>query len=176
MKNNGPQGHQHEGKAMVTGYSRAQISLHWAVALLIVYQLIFGEDMTGVWRSFERSGTTTMTTGAWIHIIAGVLVLAFAIWRLALRLTRGVPAAPPGESAALKLAGDAGHWALYLLMLALPITGLLAWYGGVTSLANVHGEVLKTLLIVLMILHVVAAFFHHFVLKDGLLNRMRKPG
>jgi cytochrome b561 len=160
---------------MVQGYSRTQIGLHWAVALLIVYQLVFGEDMSDVWRGFRNSGTATMTTGAWVHIIAGVLVLLFALWRLALRFTRGVPAAPAGESAAMKLAGDAGHWALYILMLAMPITGLLAWYGGMTSLSGIHGELLKLLTIVMIVLHVLAALFHQFVVKDNLLDRMRTP-
>ena len=120
-------------------------------------------------------GVTTMTLTAWVHIVTGVLVLAFAVWRLALRVTRGVPAAPAGESNLMKLAGEAGHWALYALMLAMPITGLLAWYGGVTSLAGLHGDILKVLLIVMIGLHVVAALYHQFMLKDNLLNRMRKP-
>jgi cytochrome b561 len=96
--------------------------------------------------------------------------------RLALRLTRGVPPAPAGESGALALPGAAGHVALYVLMLALPITGLLAWYGGVTALAQPHGEILKLLLWVMIVLHVGAALYHQFVLKDNLLARMRKPG
>ena len=41
--------------------------------------------------------------------------------------------------------------------------------------ADIHGGVLKALLWVLIAGHVLAAFYHHFVLKDGLLNRMRKP-
>ena len=159
---------------MVKGYSRTQISLHWAVAILIIYQLLFGDDMSHAWRGFRDTGVATMSTAVWVHIIAGVLVLAFALWRLALRFTRGVPAAPEGEGSMMKLAGEAGHWALYILMLALPITGLLAWYGGVTSLAGLHGELLKTLLWVMIALHVIAALYHQFVLKDHLLDRMRK--
>lgn len=74
----------------------------------------------------------------------------------------------------LKLAGDAGHLALYLLMIAMPVSGLLAWYGGVTTLGDLHGGALKVLLWIVIGLPVVAAFYHHFILKDGLLNRMRK--
>lgn len=76
----------------------------------------------------------------------------------------------------LRLAGEAGHVALYALMIALPVTGLLAWYGGVTALADLHGGVLKVLLWIVIIGHVVAAFYHQFILRDGLLNRMRKAG
>ena len=159
---------------MVNGFSRVQIGLHWAVAGLIIYNLLFGEDMKPVWRKIEGGGTAITTTGAWAHIIVGSLILALVIWRLVLRRTRGVPAAPEGESALMKRAGAAGHWALYALMIALPVTGLLAFYGGMTSLAEIHAELLKTLLWVVIAVHVLAAFYHQLVLKDGLLNRMRK--
>ena len=33
---------------------------------------------------------------------------------------------------------------------------------------------LKIVLLVLVALHVVGALYHHFVLKDGLINRMRR--
>jgi cytochrome b561 len=132
--------------------------------------------MSELWRQIEQTGPTPTTTGAWLHIIVGVLVLALVAWRLILRFTRGVPAAPEGEGRALKLAGDAGHILLYVLMIALPVTGLLAFYGGIESLGELHGELLKTFLWIVIALHVAAAFYHHFVLKDGLLNRMRKPG
>ncbi|MEO8241773.1 MAG: cytochrome b/b6 domain-containing protein [bacterium] len=161
---------------MVKGFSRTQIALHWAVALLILYNLLLGDDMSHLWRRITQGGLTLpTTTGAWIHIIVGSLVLILVLWRLILRFTRGVPAAPEGESDMMKLAGDAGHIALYVLMIALPVTGLLAWYGGVTSLGDIHGGLLKVLLWLVIAGHVLAAFYHHFVLKDGLLNRMRKP-
>ena len=161
---------------MVKAYSRIQIALHWAVALLILFNLIFGEAMSELWDQIEDTGPTATTTGAWAHIIVGVAVLVFVAWRLVLRVTRGVPHAPAGTHPLLKLAGDAGHYALYALMIALPVSGLMAFFGGFEDLAELHGEVLKTLLWVLIVLHVLAALFHHFVLKDGLLNRMRKAG
>ncbi len=161
---------------MVKGFSLLQIALHWVVAALILFNLIFSDDMSALWRQIQQTGPTPTTTGAWLHIIVGVSVLALVAWRLTLRFTRGVPAAPEGENHALKLAGDAGHILLYVLMIALPVTGLLVFYGGITFLGDVHGGILKALLWVVIALHVVAAFYHHFVLKDGLINRMRKPG
>jgi len=159
---------------MVKGYSRVQIMLHWAVAVLIVFQLIFGESMTEAWEAIEEGAAANMTLMVWAHIVAGIAVVALVCWRLALRLTRGVPAAPAGESAAIRVAGHLGHAGLYVLMIGAPITGLLAWYGGVTDLAEVH-ELAKPALIILILVHVAAALYHHFFLKDGLLDRMRKP-
>ena len=44
-----------KGILVVKGYSRTQISRHWAVALLIVYQLLFSDGMTEVWRAFRQT-------------------------------------------------------------------------------------------------------------------------
>ncbi len=159
---------------MIKGFSRIQIALHWVVAVMIVFQLLMGDGMSQLWRQIEQGGAVPTTTAAWIHIIVGTLVLVFVLWRLFLRLTRGVPDAPAGESRALTVAGEAGHWLLYGLMIAMPVTGLLAWYGGVTSLAGLHAELLKTLLWVMIAGHVLAAIYHHFILKDGLIKRMMR--
>lgn len=155
------------------GYSFLQIRLHWVVAFLILFQLIFGEDMKPAWRAFRRNTEITMTVWAWAHIVVGVAVLAFAIWRLVLRFTRGVPEVPK-SSPLMEKAGEVGHWALYLVMLGAPITGLMAWYGGITEMADIH-ELFKPATVVLVLVHIAAAIYHQFVLKDGLLLRMKKP-
>ncbi len=160
---------------MVKGFSRVQVGLHWAVVVLILFNLLVDNDMGRLMRDAAQGGTAATSTLAWAHIIVASLVLVLVAWRLALRLTRGVPAAPEGESALLKLAGAAGHVALYLLMIALPVTGLLGWYGGMSLLAEQHGGILKVLLWLVIMTHALAALYHHFVLKDGLLDRMRKP-
>lgn len=157
------------------GFSKVQIALHWVVAALILFNLLMADEMRHAWREVERGGIPVLNTVAWAHIIAGCLILALVAWRLILRFTRGVPAAPEDEGLALRMAGAARHPALYALMIGLPVSGLLVWYGGMSSLGEVHAELLKTGLWVVIGLHVVAAFYHHFILKDGLLNRMRKP-
>ena len=43
--------------AQLKGYSTSQIALHWLVAVLILFQLIFGEDMGGAWDAFEEGRT-----------------------------------------------------------------------------------------------------------------------
>lgn len=160
---------------MVKGFSLAQIVLHWLVAGLILYNLLTGDAMSELWRLIGQGTATPTTTAAWVHIIVGSLVLALVLWRLVLRFTRGVPAAPDGDSRWMTQAGRASHVALYALMIAVPVTGLLAWFGGVNALADLHGGLLKLLLWVLIAVHVLAALYHQFILKDGLLNRMRKP-
>lgn len=159
--------------AQLKGYSATQIGLHWVVAGLILFQLIFGEDMGTAWRAVENATQPQMNVWVWAHIIAGIAVLVFVLWRLVLRITRGAPEAP-AASALMMQAAKWGHWALYAVMLLAPISGLLAWYGGVATAAEVH-ELFKPVLIVLIAGHVVAALYHQFIRKDGLLLRMRRP-
>lgn len=154
-----------------TGFSRYQIALHWIVALLIGFQLIFGEGMGPAFRALMQSGVAGTSTVVWLHLGAGVLVLAFALWRLALRRSQGVPVAPIGDSALQRRLAQITHGLLYALMLAAPLTGLLAWFGANDAAADLH-KLMKPALIVLIALHVGAALYHQFVMKDGLIRRM----
>ncbi len=159
--------------ALPKGYSATQIALHWVVAGLILFQLVFGEAMSGAWDAFEDGRTPDMTLGVWAHIVAGIAVLIFALWRLKLRASRGAPEAPQA-SALLMATAKWGHWALYAVLLLTPLSGLAAWYGGLTTAAEVHGW-FKPVIIVLVAGHVLATLYHQFIRKDALLMRMRRP-
>lgn len=155
------------------GYSATQIALHWLVAGLILFQLVFGEDMGPAWRAVVRAMPVEMSPSVWAHILVGIAVLVFVLWRLALRVTRGVPEVP-AESALMRQAAVWGHRALYAAMLLAPLTGLAAWYGGISAAAELH-ELFKPVLIVLILGHMLAALYHQFIRKDGLLLRMKRP-
>ena len=116
----------------------------------------------------------TLTTAAWAHILVGIAVLALLIWRIELRLMRGVPDEPATSSAMMVKASLIVHWVLYAVMFLAPITGLVAWYGGVAVVAEVH-ELLKPVLIVLIAGHFAAALWHQVWLKDNLMERMKRP-
>ncbi|MDP3261908.1 MAG: cytochrome b/b6 domain-containing protein [Tabrizicola sp.] len=155
-----------------TAYSRTQIVLHWIIAVLIIGNLIFGEEIGDAYDTLRDTGVANydlMTLG---HIGAGVLVLLFGIWRLGLRLRRGVPETTGAGSALTDRASAVVHWVFYALILAVPTTGLAAWFGGLHEAADLH-ELAKPVFIVLIAAHVAGALWHHFWLKDGLLDRMR---
>lgn len=156
-------------------YSRPQILLHWAVVLLMAVQFLFPDGMSAAWRAFARTGVADPGAGAWLHIAAGVAVLGLALWRIALRLTEGAPAAPEGDPAWQRMVASVTHWALYALMLLVPVSGLLAWFVGIDAAAEAH-ELMQTLLLWLIGLHVAAALYHQVVLKDGLIRRMSPRG
>ncbi len=156
-----------------TGYSRTQIVLHWVVALLLAAQILFEDAIGKAWRIVEDGGVPPFDPMVALHVFGGLAVLAFALWRLVLRARRGVPPPSAAEPALAKTAAHLGHLALYALMIALPVTGAAAWFGGVEASAELH-ELLKPALILLVALHVAATLWHQLWLKDNLLARMKR--
>lgn len=154
-----------------TGYSRPQIVLHWTIAALIVAQFILHDPIVAAWDAISKGKTPEIGPLVWFHVIGGSLILALAVWRLALRMKRGVPALPEKEAAVLRGLAHLTHWSLYALMLVLPITGLATWFGGSETADFIH-TTLKLPLLVLVLLHFAAALFQQFVLRTGLMNRM----
>lgn len=156
------------------GYSRLQIGLHWGVALLILAQFIFADSISHAFRAILRGEAFSFDPLVFSHIAGGFAVLAFALWRLVLRKSRGAPDMPAGSSALTRMAAVVTHGGLYLLMVLLPISGAIAWFGGLETAGEAH-EVMKALLLALVGPHVVAALWHQFWLKDGLMLRMKRP-
>lgn len=155
------------------GYSRTQIALHWVAFLLIVQQFVLHEGIAEAWDLVEDGGVPAFDPIVAAHVFGGMAVLAFALWRLVLRRSRGVPDLPAGGSALTRAAAHLGHHALYALMILMPVSGALAWFGGLEAAGEAH-EAMKPLMLLLVAVHVLAAFWHQFWLKDGLLARMKR--
>src|SRR5690606_35215423 len=168
-------------------YTLPAIFLHWFMALGLVGTFALGFYMEGL--PFSPDNLKLI---AW-HKWAGISLLGLIAVRLVWRLTHPAPSLPSSMSASAKFAAHLGHWLLYGLMVAIPLTGWLAssaqgvsvvWLGmwqlpdllakdpelG-TWLQDVH-MVLNYVLAVGVIGHVAAALHHQFVRKDGLLRRM----
>jgi cytochrome b561 len=156
-----------------SGYSRAQVALHWVIAVLILFQFLFNQPMIEAWYAAYKGGTEPGNPLP--HMIVGSTILILALARLAIRLTRGVPPHPAGQPAALALVAKVVHGGIYVLLFALPISGLVAWFVGAEGAAFAHVGPLRFLLIGLVILHIAGALVQQFVLKSGVLMRMLKP-
>lgn len=158
------------------GYSTLQIALHWIIAALVIFQVIFGEDIVPAFRAFMRGTEPTADdlAAADIHVWIGIAIFVLALIRLAVRITRGAPAAPAGESAAQKWIGIATHVVLYGVILGMPISGGIAWYLGVETFGTIH-EIGKPVIILFVALHTVGALYQHFVVKSDVLMRMLRP-
>ncbi len=156
------------------GYSATQILLHWAIAALVFFQLVFGESMSEVIEAAEEGETPEALdqTLASLHYWVGIAVLALVALRIVLRLTRGVPAPEGAPSLQSKLA-SAVHGLFYALLVLVPVSGLLGFYLG-DPWGELHAFA-KPVFIVLIAAHVLGALAHHFVAKDGTLRRMFVP-
>ncbi|MCF3973202.1 cytochrome b [Paracoccus salsus] len=155
-----------------TGYSRLQIALHWIVVALIAQQYLFKDAMSAAWDRVTEGLEVGFDPLVLAHVAGGALVLTLAVWRLALRARRGVPPAVESGTGQALLA-RLTHVGLYALMILMPVSGALAWFGGVEAAAQGH-NVMKIVLLALIVLHVVGALYHQFILRDGTLARMRR--
>jgi len=160
---------------------------HWLVAALILGQFALG----WIADSWRRS-PVKVDLFVW-HKSLGILVLALVLLRLVWRLFDRTPALPAAMPLWERHAAAASHAMLYLLMLALPLSG---WV--INSAANFPlklfwlvplppivppGKAMQELaeavhnglfwgMVALLLLHVTAALRHHFVKRDAVLRRM----
>lgn len=168
-------------------YTRTAIFLHWLVALGLAGTFALGFYMQDLPLSPGK-----LQLYSW-HKWAGVTLLALIVVRLAWRMTHRAPDFPDTMGPTARLAAHAGHWLLYVLMLAIPLSGWLmssaqgfsvVWFGVLplpdlvakdaalgALLKDVH-VILNYTLLVVVIGHIGAALMHHFVRKDTVLARM----
>jgi cytochrome b561 len=175
----------------VSRYRPLARALHWLLALLIV-----GNFALGVYMSELPFSPARLQYYSW-HKWAGVVVLALSALRLLNRLLSPPPALPVAIEAAMprwqRFAHHATHHALYLLFFAVPLTGWafssaagfpVVLFGVLplpdfVPVSESLADVLKELheisalsMAALVLLHVAGALKHHFMDRDGLMQRM----
>lgn len=160
--------------ATPSGYSRTQIRLHWIIVALVAAQYLLKGAISDAWDAFLLGAQIAFDPMIAQHVLLGGLVAILTIWRLALRQTRGAPAPIGAETAAKAAIARGTHWAFYGLLVLLPISGSVAWFGGVQQAATAH-NILKVLLLALIALHVLGALLQQFVQKTNVMDRMKRP-
>lgn len=153
-----------------TSYSRTQIALHWTIAALVVFQILMHDGIVKVWDG-RMEGMLPNQPTINPHAVAGALILVLVLWRLVLRRRRGVPGLPEGEHPAVKALATGMHAALNLLLILMAFSGMAAWISGIEAIGEAH-SVARGALVPLVILHILAALYHHFWLKTDVLQRM----
>ncbi len=153
-------------------YRPAQIWLHWIVVIGVILQIGFNEAIVAVVDAREtgQAAADADMTWAWFHVGIGSVILLAVIARLYLRFRHGVPGHAPGTSAAQARVATVMHNALYGLLLAMVVTGMLTW-NEFAPLGGLHFA-LSAALFFAAIAHGIAAIFNQFVRKDGTLARM----
>lgn len=156
-----------------TGYTSTQIMVHWVMAAMVLFQVFMGEQIGPAWEAFRKGATPADADlfAANVHVAVGIGVFALAVIRLALRVTFGAPPAPAGQSRLQTGISHTVHGFLYLVIVAMPISGAIAWVGGVELAGQIH-HLAKPAIMLVILLHVAGAFIQHFVKKTDVLKRM----
>ena len=152
-------------------YSRPQIALHWLVFALIVQQYLLHDGISAAWDRITEGLDGGLDPLTLTHVAGGALVMILAVWRLTPHARHGVP--PGVESSNVQaILARLTHVGFYALMILMPISGSLAWFGGIEAAAQGHNA-MKIVLLALVALHVAGVLHHQFELRDGTLARMR---
>lgn len=163
------------GKSAPAGYSRLQIALHWTTVALILAQLVVNEDMRSAFRERLAGADPALPALATFHVVGGIAILVLTLLRLAIRATRGAPPPVEGIPPLLQHVAAATHVALYAMLLLMPVTGALAWFGGLPLAAVLH-ETGRLVLVALIVAHAFGALVEHWVMRNETLLRMLRGG
>jgi cytochrome b561 len=169
-----------------TNYDDVAVALHWATAILVVIQFLFGVT----WDYFAKPMRQEMQT---LHISLGVLLTAVVVARIVWRLMPGHQR-PAIVSGWVKLASKGVHYLLYLLLVVqaglgfawrwaqgheVGFFGLFAIPGPYGALARPTRHLLSEFhekiawgIAIIALGHALAALYHHYRLRDRVLGRM----
>ena len=172
---------------MTMHYTATAKLLHWLMAALL-----FGLLALGFYMHDLPLSPTKLQIYSW-HKWAGVTAFLLVSFRLFWRLTHRPPALPESMPRLMQFAAHAGHLLLYVLMVAIPLSGWLmssakgfqTVYFGILPipdlldknkelgdlLALVHKS-LNLLFVAVLAGHIGAALKHHFIDQDDILKRM----
>ncbi len=168
-------------------YGAVAQGFHWATATLVLLAFAYGPG-----GSEQRVYSAANDFGLQLHETLGLLVFALAVMRVLWRLI-DTQSDLPRVSGWMGIAAKVVQATLYMALFALPLTAIAgAWLeghpltllGGAkipslfgishdagATIAMVHGW-LGNAILWLAGFHALAALYHHFVLKDGVLASM----
>jgi len=169
-------------------YDRPAMALHWATALLVLVLWLLAQ----AWGFLPRGSAPRHALQA-AHISFGLVLTLVLAARIFWRLGPGRRHVPPAEPGLLEQGARAVHVVLYLLLICVVPAGLVnIWaqndkltffwlfsivmpprpdHAVATTVNAVHWWIATSILI-LAGGHALAALFHHYVLRDGVLLRM----
>lgn len=171
-----------EPQARLLRYNNGAVAIHWITALVVVAQVVVGFTFASMERGAARGDVFTL------HKTLGATILVLAIVRLAWRLMHPPPPFPLQLAGWERFAAVWNHRIFYVLLFALPLTGLATISAGASAagegvtrllggnplplipgipesagdgLGEAH-ELLVFVTLALVVLHVAAALKHQF--------------
>lgn len=166
-------------------------TFHWLIAIAVLVNIGLG-----LWANRFLPLSPLQVEVFYFHKSVGLTVLWLAVLRLMWRLTNPAPRLPLGMAPWERMLAQTSHFLLYVLMLAMPLSGWvihsaanfpLDLYGvirvpdlipatmdegAVEDSAKIVHSWLFITICVLLVLHVTGALKHHFVNGDHVLRRM----
>ena len=176
---------------IVERYNNTAIALHWLVALLI-----FAAFPLGMYMQDLPLSPTKLQLYSY-HKWMGMTVLALAVLRVVWRATHTPPSLPDTIPRWQRIASQATHQFMYVLIFLVPISGWLmssakgfktVWFGVLPlpdlvgkdkalgdMLSGIHTS-LNYILLALVVLHIAAVLKHRFIDRDEVMSRMLPAG
>lgn len=171
--------------SLVSRYHPALVVLHWLLALLIIAALALGAlVMVNIPNAHPMKIEALRS-----HMAGGMVILVLMLARLLIRARSAHPAPASAGHPVLDWLGWASHRLFYVTVIAMAASGvIMALQTGLfDSVFLGHGSVpedfwvfpirrvhymLSRVLMTLIAIHIAAALYHAFLLRDGLLGRM----
>ena len=171
-------------KSTPARYGAIPIAIHWISALALLGLLMSGFRAADMLDHAAKAGILRIHTAVGMAVL--VLTLARILWWIAIDRK---PDHPAGQPRWQQIASSAVHGMLYLAVLLMAGSGIatmalsgagdIVWGGAAAPLPDfrqfapraAHG-LGASILILLSLLHIAAALYHQFVLRDRLLARM----
>ena len=166
-----------------TRHSPALVTFHWLTVVLVFAQFVLGELMA------DMADPAAKLTPLVVHMILGTLTLIVMVIRIFVRGAEAKPAPATAGNAFLDRVGEWTHYGIYALVILMSLSGMgialqaglaPAIFGTAIILPESFGAflsytlhtVIAPLLGLLLLLHIGAALYHQFMLKDNLIARM----
>ena len=169
-------------------YLRIQKIIHWLMSILIMLDLVIAQKFGGDMELLDRLESRVD------HATAGMIVAFLFILRIILRYRYGAPSLPSTMPVWQTYMAKAGHYGLYFLMGLLIISGIttanfttdpIIVFGLINLSSEVNNvemfnlirgvhEFATNAIIALISIHILAAIYHHFIVKDDTTKNMLK--
>ena len=164
-------------------YGTVAVTIHWLSALFIFVLIGSG------FRAESMENTAAKADVLKVHVVLGVSILLLTLARIAWWKFADKKPAPIPMPRIQERVAHAVHVILYVIILGMAASGIgmMVLSGAGPIIFNVvegtlpnfwdfkpripHGIGAK-LMVALLVLHAGAAFYHHFVKRDGLIKRM----
>lgn len=170
----------------VKNYNLVARVIHWLSAIVIV-----GMFAVGIWMVDLSYYSTWYHEAPFLHKSVGILLALLTIFRVVWKASTASPKVTGSRFE--KIASKAVHHTMYLDLFIIFVSGYListedgrgidvfnwftipgagALFEGQADLAGVVHEIAAWTLIIMVVLHVLAALQHHFISKDDTLRKM----